>query len=97
MNEDDIELGSCSPELITLLDSNDIQPGAQAGYETCKTIYLYHPLGGKMVDRPIKMAMNESRTVHVAQSYGLSSACAMLSSENGKISALTDISPTRPV
>lgn len=71
MNEDDIELGSCSPELITLLDSNDIQPGAQAGYETCKTIYLYHPLGGKMVDRPIKMAMNESRTVHVAQSYGL--------------------------
>lgn len=71
MNEDDIELGSCSPELITLLDSNDIQPGAQAGYETCKTIYLYHPLGGKMVDRPIKMAMNEPRTVHVAQSYGL--------------------------
>ncbi|WP_245168484.1 DUF1073 domain-containing protein [Enterobacter roggenkampii] len=24
-----------------------------------------------MVDRPIKMAMNEPRTVHVAQSYGL--------------------------
>lgn len=71
MNEDDFEIGSCSPELMALLDSDDIQPGSSAGYQACKTIYLFHPLGGKMVDRPIKMAMNEPRTVHVAQSYGL--------------------------
>ncbi|WP_158781597.1 anti-CBASS protein Acb1 family protein [Pantoea sp. BAV 3049] len=71
MNEDDFEIGSCSTELVMLLDSEDIQPGSTAGYQTCKTIYLYHPLGGKMVDRPIKMAMNEPRTVHVAQSFGL--------------------------
>lgn len=71
MNEDDIAIGSCSPELITLLDSEDIQPGMSAGYQTCKTIYLFYPLGGKMVDRPIKMAMNESRTVHIAQAYGI--------------------------
>lgn len=71
MNEDDIAIGSCSPELITLLDSDDIQPGMSAGYQTCKTIYLFHPLGGKMVDRPIKMAMNESRTVHISQTYGI--------------------------
>ncbi|MBM2676186.1 DUF1073 domain-containing protein [Klebsiella pneumoniae] len=71
MNEDDIAIGSCSPELIKLLDSDDIQPGMSAGYQTCKTIYLFHPLGGKMVDRPIKMAMNESRTVHISQAYGI--------------------------
>ncbi|MGS3247006.1 anti-CBASS protein Acb1 family protein [Klebsiella michiganensis] len=71
MNEDDIALGSCSPELITLLDSDDIQPGMSAGYETCKTIYLFHPLGGKMVDRPTKMAMNEPRTIHISQAYGI--------------------------
>ncbi|EFT2960318.1 DUF1073 domain-containing protein [Escherichia coli] len=71
MNEDDIAISSCSPELITLLDSDDIQPGMSAGYQTCKTIYLFHPLGGKMVDRPIKMAMNESRTVHISQAYGI--------------------------
>ncbi|HHR7148451.1 TPA: anti-CBASS protein Acb1 family protein [Klebsiella pneumoniae] len=71
MNEDDIAIGSCSPALITLLDSDDIQPGMSAGYQTCKTIYLFHPLGGKMVDRPIKMAMNESRTVHISQAYGI--------------------------
>lgn len=71
MNEDDIAIGSCSPELITLLDSEDIKPGMSAGYQTCKTIYLFHPLGGKMVDRPIKMAMNEPRTVHISQAYGI--------------------------
>lgn len=71
MNEDDIQIGSCSPELLALLDSDDIQPGSTVGYQTCKTIYLFHPLGGKMVDRPIKMAMNEPRTVHIAQTYSL--------------------------
>ncbi|HIH9790369.1 phage portal protein [Klebsiella pneumoniae] len=72
MNEDDFEIGSCShSELMELLDSDDIQPGSTAGYQTCKTIYLFHPLGGKMVDRPIKMAMNESRTVHISQAYGI--------------------------
>lgn len=71
MNEDDIQIGSCSPELLALLDSDDIQPGSNVGYQTCKTIYLFHPLGGKMVDRPIKMAMNEPRTVHIAQTYSL--------------------------
>lgn len=71
MNEDDIQIGSCSPELLALLDSEDIQPGSAVGYQTCKTIYLFHPLGGKMVDRPIKMAMNEPRTVHIAQTYSL--------------------------
>ncbi|AWF34387.1 hypothetical protein CSC17_5331 [Klebsiella oxytoca] len=72
MNEDDFEIGSCShSELMALLDSDDIQPGSTAGYQTCKTIYLFHPLGGKMVDRPIKMAMNESRTVHISQTYGI--------------------------
>jgi len=71
MNEDDFEIGSAAPELVALLDSDDIQPGMTAGYQTCKTIYLHHPLGGKMVDRPIKMAMSESRTVHIAQTFGL--------------------------
>lgn len=71
MNEDDIQIGSCSHELLALLDSDDIQPGSTVGYQTCKTIYIFHPLGGKMVDRPIKMAMNEPRAVHIAQTYSL--------------------------
>ncbi|ANI28251.1 hypothetical protein PL78_00150 [Yersinia entomophaga] len=71
MIDDEIEIGSSSPELSLLLEGDDIQPGMSAGYQICKTIYLYHPLGGKMVDRPIKMAMNEPRTVHVSQTFAL--------------------------
>ncbi|EOI6476917.1 TPA: anti-CBASS protein Acb1 family protein [Yersinia enterocolitica] len=71
MIDDEIEIGSSSPELSLLLDGDDIQPGSSVGYQICKTIYLYHPLGGKMVDRPIKMAMNEPRTVHVSQTFAL--------------------------
>ncbi|HHH0130253.1 TPA: phage portal protein [Yersinia enterocolitica] len=71
MIDDEIEIGSSSPELSLLLDGDDIQPGMSTGYQICKTIYLYHPLGGKMVDRPIKMAMNEPRTVHVSQTFAL--------------------------
>ncbi|HDL7425360.1 TPA: DUF1073 domain-containing protein [Yersinia enterocolitica] len=71
MIDDEIEIGSSSPELSLLLEGDDIQPGMNTGYQICKTIYLYHPLGGKMVDRPIKMAMNESRTVHVSQTFAL--------------------------
>ncbi|MDN0096606.1 anti-CBASS protein Acb1 family protein [Yersinia rohdei] len=71
MIDDEIEIGSSSPELSLLLEGDDIQPGMNAGYQICKTIYLYHPLGGKMVDRPIKMAMNEPRTVHVSQTFAL--------------------------
>lgn len=69
--EYEFEIGSSSPELVSLLESEKIQPGQQASYEICKAIYLYHPLGGKMVDRPIKMAMNEPRTVHVSETYAL--------------------------
>lgn len=54
-----------STALSRLMEGEDLEPGSAAGYDLCKLIYLYHPLGGKMVDRPIKMAMNESRTVHV--------------------------------
>lgn len=67
----EIELGSSSNALLNLLDSADIEPGAMAGYEICKMIYLFHPLGGKMVDRPIKMAMNTPRLATIENTYAL--------------------------
>lgn len=44
---------------------DDIEPGAAPGYETCKIIYLYHPVGAKMVEKPVKIAMSQSREVTV--------------------------------
>ncbi|HFK4713789.1 TPA: hypothetical protein ACG0O2_005008, partial [Escherichia coli] len=66
-DDDDICMGSNAGVLSKILEGDSIEPGAQAGYELCKLIYLFHPLGGKMVDRPIKLAMSEPRTVHVTR------------------------------
>ncbi|WP_238486122.1 DUF1073 domain-containing protein [Rahnella perminowiae] len=66
-DDNEIDMGSNIGRLTQVLESEGIEPGSQVGYEICKLIYLYHPLGGKMVDRPIKLAMGESRTVHVTR------------------------------
>ncbi|MGX5056002.1 anti-CBASS protein Acb1 family protein [Enterobacter asburiae] len=66
-DDDDFCMGSNAGVLSQILEGGSIEPGTQAGYELCKLIYLFHPLGGKMVDRPIKLAMSDARTVHVTR------------------------------
>ena len=51
--------------LYNLLMSEDIAPGDQPSYELCKLIYVSHPLGGKIVDQPIKIAMSQRRKLTV--------------------------------
>jgi hypothetical protein len=51
--------------LQQVLMADSIEPGSDPSYELCKIIYTYHPLGAKMVDRPIKMAMSQKRTITV--------------------------------
>jgi len=51
--------------LQTLLMAEDIQPGDSPSYELCKTVYLYHPMGSKMVDSPLTIAMSKARNISV--------------------------------
>ncbi len=51
--------------LSELLDADEIIPGDQPSYELCKTIWLYHPLGNKMVQAPIEMAQSQEREIAV--------------------------------
>jgi hypothetical protein len=51
--------------LMSILMTDDIVPGSEPGYFTCKAIYLSHPLGGKMVDAPINMAQSQQRKIAV--------------------------------
>ena len=51
--------------LYNLLMAEDITPGDQPSYELCKLIYVSHPLGGKIVDQPIKIAMSQRRKITV--------------------------------
>lgn len=52
-------------QLQDLLMRSDIEPGTEASYQLAKTIYLYHPLGGKMVDGPVKLAMSQPRDISI--------------------------------
>jgi len=49
--------------LQAMLMADDITPGTDPSYELCKIIYAYHPLGLKMVDTPIMLAMSQEREV----------------------------------
>lgn len=52
---------------LSMLEGSDIKPGDQASYELCKQIYLYHPLGAKMVDGPINIAQSQQREIVISE------------------------------
>jgi hypothetical protein len=56
--------------LQSLLLADDIAPGASPGYQLCKTIYLYHPLGAKIVEKPLEIAQSQKRDIAVPDSPG---------------------------
>jgi len=51
--------------LTALLCAEDLQPGDSPSYELCKIIWLYHPLGKKIVEGPIQMAQSQAREISV--------------------------------
>ena len=51
--------------LTALLDGADIVPGDPAGYELCKQLWISHPLGGKLVEKPVKLALSKQRTITI--------------------------------
>lgn len=52
--------------LTQLLIAPDIEVGSTPSYELCKQIYAFHPLGAKIVEAPIEVAMSQPRKVAVA-------------------------------
>lgn len=56
--------------LQSLLVAGDIVPGDSAGYELCKAIYLHHPHGSKIVDRPLTLAISKPRLLTVPGAAG---------------------------
>ncbi|GLH24107.1 TPA: DUF1073 domain-containing protein [Enterobacter ludwigii] len=58
----DAALGSM---LMKILESEEIQPGNDVSYEVCKLLWQFHPLGGKLVEKPISMAMCKPRQYSV--------------------------------
>jgi hypothetical protein len=65
MSELNISGANVGNALQELLMCEDLQPGDPASYQQCKTIYSYHPLGGKLADYPIAMAQSQPRKISV--------------------------------
>lgn len=51
--------------LAEILDSELIRPGGDVNYNLCKLLWQFHPLGGKLVEKPILMAMCKPRQYNV--------------------------------
>jgi len=48
-----------------IIEADDIEPGSAPSYQLCKEIYLWHPLAGKLADKPIRLAQSQPRTISV--------------------------------
>jgi len=51
--------------LMAIMELDAIDPGSDPSYEACKAIYVYHPLGARMVDTPLQMAMSQERELAI--------------------------------
>lgn len=51
--------------LSSLLEATDIEIGSPVGYELCKKLYELHPLGGKLVEKPVRLALSKPRIITV--------------------------------
>lgn len=65
-----VEGSSLGNMLADLLMAPDIQPGETPSYQVCKVIYLYHPLGAKIAEKPISMAQAKPREIEVKDAPG---------------------------
>ena len=55
-------------EIVNLLNADDLKPGDEPSYQACKAIYIYHPMGLKMAETPIRLAQSQNREITVPES-----------------------------
>lgn len=68
MAEINIVGSALTSSLYDMLMAEDMLPGAEPSYHLAKIIYAFHPLGGKIVDQPIKIAMSQKRLISIPNS-----------------------------
>lgn len=56
---------SIPSSLMKILMAEDIVPGSAPSYETCKSLYSFHPLGAKMAEAPIEEAQSQEREITI--------------------------------
>jgi hypothetical protein len=66
-----VEGSNLGTALTDLLCTDEIQPGSEPSYQACRTIYLYHPLGAKMAESPVKLAQSQKREITIKAASGI--------------------------
>lgn len=67
----DVQGSNLGTSLTDFLCCDEIQPGYEPSYEVCKVIYLYHPLGAKMAESPVKLAQSQKREITISAASGI--------------------------
>jgi len=65
MSDISINTSFLGNNLTNLLSEQTIQPGDPAGYELCKALWEYHPMGGKLVEKPVRLALSKARKITI--------------------------------
>ena len=63
MSDITVNTSSLGSTLTQLLTAETIEPGTDVGYGLCKALWEYHPLGGKLVEKPVRLALSKPRTI----------------------------------
>lgn len=61
---------SVGAALLKILLADDMEVGSDVSYQLAKLIYLYHPIGGKLAEKPVTLAMSMPREISVQSSPG---------------------------
>jgi len=51
--------------LLQILGIEDLQPGDSPSYDACKLLWTLHPMGGKLIEKPVALALGERRRINV--------------------------------
>lgn len=65
----DINASTVPSGLMALLSADQIVPGSPAGYELCKQLWELHPLAGKIVEKPVALALGQRRKINLPCAY----------------------------
>jgi len=51
--------------LQEILMADNVQAGDSISYELCKLLWEYHPLAGKIIEKPVRLALSKERTITI--------------------------------
>lgn len=65
MSEITITGGGLTSPLQAIMEGQEIEPGSEVSYQLCKLLWTCHPLGGKLVEKPITLAQSSKREISI--------------------------------